>query len=74
MLNHTGTIGVDAGCPVNHQVGDRWVKQKCAQLLGEEWQNEVVAHRGPPVWDCGSKDAPGALEPSAIGSTDIRFS
>ncbi len=52
MFDHAATICIDAGSPVNHQVGDGRVKQQRPQLFGKERQNQLEAHRTAPCWVC----------------------
>src|SRR6266567_4274385 len=74
MLDHAATIRVNAGSPVNHQVGDRRVKQKSPQLLGKERQYQFETHRVAPGLGTAIPDGLGAAAPAAMGSTETRFS
>ena len=53
LLHYAVTIGIDSRGAVNHQIGDGRIKQKRPQLVGKEWENQFVTHRGAPVAGCG---------------------
>ena len=65
---------IDAGRPVNHQVGDGRVKQQRPQLFGKERQYQLEAHRTAPAAGCAMAAGRGIAAPGAMGSTDTRFS
>ena len=74
MLDYAAAIGIDPGSPVNHQIGDRRVQEERPQLLGEERQNQVEAHRVAPVVGSVTPAGLRMVVPGSMGSTETRFS
>ena len=63
LLDDAIAVCKDSARPIDHQIGDRWIEQKLAQLLGKERQNQVEAHRAAPAAASG-----------LCTSTETRFS